>query len=123
MSENSRLSILEPARDVKRLPLHLAAIVSRRLVALAIPDSQIAKETKAMTPIAIGSTKNKSIVGQLVDFAKAIPYYLPQGHWGEEDLRMTEDKLGETPCLCSARVSETIWPIEETRQLLAAKWG
>ena len=123
VSEKSRLSILEPARDVKRLPLYLSAIVSRRLVALAIPDLQIAEETKAMTPVTVGPTKDKSIVGQLVDFAKAIPYYLPEGDWGEADLRTTEDKLGETPCLCSAKVSRTIWPIQETRKLLAARWS
>src|SRR6185369_5689482 len=111
--------ILEPARDVKRLPLHLSAIVSRRLAALAIPDFQINDETSVMNPIAVGPTKDKSIVGQLVDFAKAIPYYLPEGDWGEDDLRTTEDRLGDTPCLCSAKVGQTIWPITETRKLLA----
>ena len=122
LSEKSRLAILEPARDLKSLPTRLPEIVRRRLSELSVPHSQIMEEIRSMIPIAVGPTESRSIVGQMVDFAKSTPYYLPEDSWTDADLRVAEDKMGGTPCLCSGKSSDTIWPIKETRRLLAEKW-
>ena len=122
-SGHSRLAILEPARDVKRLPQRIAALVDRRLISLGAPRHWIDKEIAAMDPIAVAPTKDRSVVGQMVDFAKAVPFYLPEGDWGDPELRMVETRLSETPCLCSGRSEDTIWPKREAMALLSKKWS
>ena len=119
VSELSRLAIVEPARNIKSLPSTLPNIVRRRLSEMHISEPAITRELDLMNPIAVAPTTNRSIVGQLVDFAKAIPYCLPEGDWCEADLRIVEDRLGETPCLCSGKAMDTIWPEREARKLLA----
>lgn len=123
VSEKSRLAILEPARDVKKLPAALPTLVGRRLRTLGVPERQVAQEIWAMHPVAIKPTKDRSVLGQVVDFSRAIPYYLPVGDWGEEELRLSEEQLGDTPCLCSAKGNQTVWPVDETVTRLKAKWG
>lgn len=121
--ENSRLAILEPARNVKQLPSRLPKLIVRRLHELGVPASQIASESWAMTPVSVGPTRNRSIVGQMVDFAKALSFYIPEYDWNETDLVAVERRLGNTPCLCSGKAGSTIWPDKETRKLLAEKWN
>ena len=120
MSENCRLPILEPARDVRHLPDRLSEVVARRLQKMDVQENGIAKELAAMKVVRVGPTRNRSVVGQMVDFAKAIPFYLPVSGWDEKDLAEVERRLGETPCLCSGRNSETIWPDRDARRLLEA---
>ena len=119
VSERSRLSIIEPARDVRELPARLPDLVRRRLAVLGIPESRIATELRSMDPIGIGPTVDRSIVGQMVEFAKVIPVYLPVDGWGEPELRIAEDRLGKMPCLSSGRVGTSIWPAEEAAKRLA----
>lgn len=120
VSERSRLPIVEPARNVRDLPARLPDLAQRRLRALGVPESRIAAERRLMDPIGIGPTVNRSIVGQMVDFAKAIPFYLPRDEWGEPELRFVEEKLGEMPCLSGGRVGTAIWPAREAARLLGA---
>jgi len=87
-----------------------------------VPARQVAQENWLMQSVAVLPTKDRSVLGQLIDFAKLIPFHLANGDWGETDLRRTEDKLGRTPCLCSAKGSQTLWPIDETLKLLAVTW-
>ena len=54
--------------------------------------------TRAMASVAVGPTVDRSVLGILVDFAKAIPYYFAPGPWGETTLRIVEERLAETPC-------------------------
>ena len=122
LSERSRLAILDPARNLKALPVKLPELVRRRLVGMDIPESQISREIDTMKSVEVAPTINRSVVGQLVDFAKAIPYYLPEGDWSEIDLRTIEARLGETPCLCSGKDTDVIWPEREARKLLAETW-
>ena len=123
ISGQSRLAILEPARDVKHLPQRIAAIVCRRLISLGAPRHWIDNEIAAMDPVAVAATKDRSVVGQMVDFAKAVPFYLPEGDWGDPELRTVETRLSETPCLCSGRSEDTIWPKREAMALLSKKWN
>ena len=62
VSERSRLSIIEPARDVRDLPARLPDLVRRRLAVLGIPESRIATELRSMDPIGIGPTVGICII-------------------------------------------------------------
>ncbi|MCP5426000.1 MAG: hypothetical protein H6970_13180 [Gammaproteobacteria bacterium] len=77
-----------------------------------------------MSVVRVGRTRDRSITGQLVDFAKAIPYYLPIGTAVDDGrLRLAEDKLAHTPCLCGRAEAETIWPDRDSARLLAERWS
>ena len=77
-----------------------------------------------MTVAVVGRTRDRSVIGQMVDFAKAIPYYLPTGAArNEEQLRVVEDQLAHTPCRCGRSDVETIWPDRDSALLLAKRWS
>lgn len=76
-----------------------------------------------MEIVRVGRTCDRSITGQMVDFAQAIPYYLPVGEWDESTLRWVEDRLSETPCLSGRARSTTVWPGRVTLQLLSDRWS
>ena len=114
--------ILEPARDVRSLPDRLADIVKDRLGRLALPVSVVASEAEATKSVAVGKTNNRSVVGTMIDFAKAVPFYLPEGGlWGGDELRAAEGKLAYTPCRCSSR--STVWPDREVVRALMERWA
>jgi hypothetical protein len=123
VSSLSRLAILVPARDVKNLPDRLGAMVAGRLERLGVPQGIIEAEVKEMQPVRVGRTQDRSVTGQMVDFAKAIPYYLPVNGWDEAALRVVEDRLGKTPCLCGRVSAEAIWPAREALRLLVDRWS
>lgn len=100
VSSRSRLAILTPARNVKTLPTRINALVSARLRRMGIDEQLIRAEVEAMDVALVGRTLDRSITGQLVDFAKAIPYYIPIGQAGNEAaIHFAEDRLAHTPCL------------------------
>ena len=39
-----------------------------------------------MQPVTVGPTVDRSVVGIMVDFAKAVPYYLARDAWDETTL-------------------------------------
>lgn len=122
VSSKSLLSILVPARDLKTLPDRFATIVDTRLRRLGVSERAIAYEVEATATVGVGRTVDRSVVGQLVDFAKAIPYYLPIDGWNESSLAGVEDKLAATPCRSSRSYSEVIFPQKKTIELLSAYW-
>ncbi len=122
VSSKSLLSILAPARDVKTLPQHLAAIVADRLRRLEVSDSVIASEVNAMGTARVGKTLDRSVTGTMVDFAKAIPYYLPVRGWDAANLRDVEERLAETPCRSSRPFEEVIFPLQTAIRLLQSTW-
>ena len=122
VSSLSLLPMLLPARNVRSVPEQLADLVRRRLRNSGIDRRAIEAEVRAMTPVAIGPTIDRSVLGIVVDFAKAIPYHLEPGHWSEGDLRLVEEKLAETPCHASRPFSQVIFPDKKTPELLNAKW-
>jgi hypothetical protein len=101
VSSESLLAILTPARDVKTLPGRFPGIVADRLGRPAVDRDLVDAEAAAMSTVRVGRTRDRSVLGQMVDFAKAIPYYLPVDGWDASDLRATEERLGETPCRVS----------------------
>ncbi len=75
-----------------------------------------------MVPVAVGPTVDRSVLGIMVDFAKAVPYHLEQGQWAEAILHSIEDRLAETPCHATLSYDRVIFPERKTQQLLRAKW-
>jgi hypothetical protein len=122
LSANSRLAVLTSARDVRSLPARLPGLVAARLGRLGIAERIIRLEVGAMSVARVGRTKDRSLTGQMVDFAKAIPYYLPVNDWDESSLELAEDRLSETPCLCGRSFAETIFPADMTKRLLNDQW-
>lgn len=122
VSSKSLLAILEPARDVKSLPDRLARLVGERLRRLSIAETIIAAEVAATAQVRVGKTVDRSVTGQLVDFAKALPYYLPVDTWDVHTLRMAEDRLEETPCHASRKWAEVVWPRKVAIELLQTMW-
>ncbi len=122
LSSTSLLAILEPARELKKLPSRLSALVESRLKRLPIPSHVISCEVAATRAVAVGKTVDRSVVGQMVDFAKALTFYLPESGWGAADLREAEERFAETPCRCSGRDEDVIWPERTAIRLLVQTW-
>jgi hypothetical protein len=122
VSSASLLAIVTPARDLKSLPDRLAQTVGDRLRRLEVSEAIVASEVEATAHVRVGKTVDRSVTGQLVDFAKALPFYLPVDGWDEMTLRAAEEKLAETPCRSSRSFAETIWPRRAAVELLKAAW-
>jgi len=120
-SSASLLAVLLPARDVRNLPAALPSLVEARLKRLGIEDSVINAEIRAMRPVKIAATVDRSVLGIMVDFAKSIPYFVgasfPDAAW----LQLVEGHLAENPCFAgsSARV---MFAFERAPELLRKKW-
>lgn len=123
VSSQSLLPIVLPARDVRGLPDRLAAIVAKRLERLRIPSRLIEAEVGAMAPVVVAPTADRSVVGIMVDFAKAAPFYLEPGAWDETTLPFLEARLAETPCHATRRQEGVIFPDKAAPVILARRWG
>jgi hypothetical protein len=122
VSAKSLLAILEPARELKKLPLRLPSLVEERLKRLPVNKHAIECEVEATRDVAIGKTTDRSVLGQMVDFGKTLSFIIPEGFWGAADLRDAEDRFAETPCRCSSRDEDVIWPERMAVQLLETTW-
>ena len=122
ISSNSLLPAITTAHDVKSLPRRLASLIEARLSRLAVDERVLRLEAEALCDVAVARTENRSVLGQMVDFAKMLPFYLPENGWNESDLRVAEDRLAETPCRASGRFEDVIFPRETTLRLLESKW-
>jgi hypothetical protein len=123
VSAKSLLAILTPARAVKALPDRIGEIVACRLARMGIDEDLIRAEVKAMGIAVVGRTLDRSVTGQMVDFAKVAPSYIPIGELSDSTLRFVEDRLGETPCRCTRSYAETVWPAKDAARLLAERWS
>ena len=122
VSSTSLLPMLIPARNVRGLPARLAALVEARLRRCGLDDRTIAAETLAMASVAVGPTVDRSVLGIMVDFAKAVPYHLEPGQWGETTLRILEERLAATPCHAALSWDRVIFPEKKAPEVLRAKW-
>ena len=122
VSSTSLLPMLIPAQNVRGLPARLAALVEARLRRCGLDDRTIAAETLAMASVAVGPTVNRSVLGIMVDFAKAVPYHLEPGQWGETTLRIVEERLAATPCHAALSWDRVIFPEKKAPEVLRAKW-
>ena len=122
VSSVSLLPMLLPARDVRGLPSRLAGIVGARLRNSGVDPRAIEAETRAMAPVEIAPTVDRSVLGIMVDFAKSVPYHLEAGQWNEGTLRLVEERLAETPCHAGRPFNGVIFPDKRTPEILGAKW-
>ena len=123
MSARGLLPVLLPARDVSRLPERLAAVVAARLRRLGVAPATASAEVGSMAPVVVAPTVDRSVVGIMVDFAKAIPFYLERGAWDESTLPFVEARLAETPCHAGRRFEDVVVPYRNAPELLLARWG
>ena len=123
VSSESRLAVLTPARDVKHFPQRIGEMVATRLRRLGVDGELIRAEVAAMNTVRVGRTQGRSVTGQMVDFARAIPYYLLADGWDDSTLWLAEDRLSETPCLAGRSFSEAILPDRSAPRLLHERWG
>ena len=122
VSSASLLPMVLPARDVRSLPDRLGALVESRLRRCGIEAQVIFGERRAMCPVAIAPTVDRAVLGIMVDFAKAVPYYLQPGRWTGEALAVVEDRLAETPCRAALSGDRVIFPNRKAPELLRVKW-
>jgi hypothetical protein len=123
VSSTSLLPMVVPARDVRGLPGRLADVVETRLRRLGIASRAIEAETRAMHPVVVAPTEDRSVVGIAVDFAKSLPYYLGSEPWDDSTLQRVEDKLAETPCHASRAFERVVFPERKAPELLRVKWA
>jgi len=76
-----------------------------------------------MTPVVVARTDDRSVVGIMVDFAKAVPFYLEPRGWDESTLPFVEARLAETPCHSSGRQEDVIFPHEAAVAMMTRRWG
>lgn len=123
VSSTSLFPILTPARSVNELPTRLVDLVTSRLRRIGIDWEVVDHEAAAMSPVWTAPTRDRSVVGIMVDFAKAIPFYLKAGAWDESTLPFVEGRLAETPCHAGLSHEQVIWPEQKATALLAERWA
>src|SRR6476619_4485276 len=69
ISERSRLPVVIPIREVKRLGTVFPDAVCERLSIVGVAAADIADERMRMSELAFGRTRNRSLLGTLNDFA------------------------------------------------------
>jgi hypothetical protein len=79
VSSASLLPMLVRARDVRELPRHVEDMVAHRLARLGVATLLIDAERRAMRPVQIGAAVDRSVLGIMVDFAKACSTTLRRG--------------------------------------------
>ncbi len=73
LSAKALLPLLIPARDVRSIPDRLPGLVGALLRRLGVGERLIEAELRAMETTCIGPTRDRSVLGVLVDTAKSIP--------------------------------------------------
>ena len=121
VSSASLLPVVLPARDVRSLPDRLGAVVASRLRRFGVEPEAIGAELHAMNPVIIAPTVDRSVVGIMVDFAKAVPYYSGDLRT-DQGLAGLEDWLAQTPCHASWTDDRVVFPNRKAPALLRAKW-
>jgi hypothetical protein len=121
VSSASLLPVVVPARDVRTLPKRLATLVAARLERLGIDPKAIQAEVQAMYPVVVAPTVDRSVLGIMVDFAKAVPYYSGDLRTGE-GLRSLEDWLAQTPCHAARATERVVFPDRKAPEVLRAVW-
>jgi len=123
VSSKGLFPLLVPARDVSSLPSRLPDLLAAALRRLSVPEELIVAECKAMEPVVVAPTRNRSVLGIMVDCAKSIPHHLAPGLWSDDTLPLVEYMLARTPWFAGKRADEVLFPLQAMPELLAARWG
>ena len=116
ISERSRLPVVIPIREGKRLAEVFPDAVCERLALLGIPTGDIAEERSRMWELAFGRTRNRSLLGTMNDFAfmaQSVDARRVEPESPEELMRF----LSQTPILSLDGAS----PIDLTRAAFQGK--
>jgi Domain of unknown function (DUF6933) len=76
VSERSLLSVVLPARDLRQLPSRLPDSVRSLLGRLGVPSEIADTEVASMLPISVGLTRNRSVVGSMVDLGREAAFLI-----------------------------------------------
>jgi len=115
ISERSRLPVVIPIREAKRLEAVFPDAVCDVLAAVGIGAEDIADERSKMSEISFGRTNNRSLLGTLNDFA----FMAQHGNANRDEPESPEELmrfLAQTPILPLKGAS----PIELTRAAFEA---
>lgn len=114
VSERSLLSLVLPARDLRQLPSRLPDAVRSLLVRLGIPVEIAEAEVVSMDPISVGLTRNRSVVGSMVDLGREAAFMLapPVSYPPVPDIEL---KLAGVPCL---QLKPDVFPFRTAGALL-----
>jgi len=116
ISERSRLPVVIPIRELKRLSTVFPDAVCERLAVVGVAAADIADERMRMSELAFGRTRNRSLLGTLNDFAfmaQSVDARRPEPESPEELMQF----LSQTPILPLDGAS----PIELTRAVFQDK--
>ena len=123
VSSRSFLPILTWARDVRSLPSRLPDLVGERLERMGIPTPLIDAEIAAMAPVHVAKTVDRSVVGILVNYASAVPYYIPSDRTDDLAHHFAEAELQQTPWLPGKNRPDVVYPDQKTLELLMQQWN
>ena len=76
-----------------------------------------------MEPVTTAPTRDRSVVGILIEMALSMRYYLPASGWDETALPHVEARLAERPCYASRPFEDVVFPNDAAPTLLAARWS
>jgi len=87
-----------PARNLRQLPARFPDAVGSLLARLGVPIEIAEAEAAAMLPVSVGLTRNRSVVGSMVDLGRQAAFLLapPRGHPPVADIELA---LAGVPCL------------------------
>ena len=122
VSSASLLPMVLAGSEARSLPARLAGLVGDRLLRAGFDHDLIEAEKRAMSPVVITGTLDRSVIGIIVDFGHSLPYYL-RGAGDAFALHEAEDGLAETPCFAGRRVDKVVVPIDRAETLLLERWG
>ena len=94
VNEPTVLTVVVPAAPIGELMTRLRAGVGDVLRVLHVPDGDVERELHEMKDVVIAKTRDRRATGVLVDFAKALPFYLDDG----DTLLDAALRLSRTPC-------------------------
>lgn len=120
VSSASLLAAIEPARDIRTLPDRLATIVADRLYWLGVDQRLINAEISTMHPVKLAPTKDRSVMGIVVECCKDAAYHLPINGWNDASLVEVEAFLRRTPWHAGKR--DVVFPEKKAIELLNARW-
>ena len=119
ISEVSRLPVLLPARDLTTLTSRFPSAVSELLQELGVEPTSIAQEREVMSEVVFGTTRSRSILGSLNDFAYHLKWALatePQLSLCELALKLSEIPSGPLGYEQPREVACRLLGANETRQ-------
>ena len=115
VSERTLLPVLVPAAPTSTLAPRIRIALGEVLRRLGVSPEESDKEEAEMVDVAYGKTANRQVTGVMVDFSKAVEFYVDD----TPSLLDVSLLLAETPC--SPLYETTVSPDSATIALFAAR--